>query len=69
MAIQDDWVKVYSTSQEHEAQILKDVLESSEIPCTLLNKKDSAYGFGYVELYTIRDYVVRAKHLIEKSIA
>lgn len=68
MASKDDWVKVYSTSQEHLAQILQDVLERNDIPCTILNKKDSAYGFGYIELYTLREVVLRARHLIEKSI-
>ncbi len=67
MKSNDDWVKIYTTSQEHLAALLQSMLEEHDIPCTMLNKKDTAYGFGDIELYTLKDHALRASHLIQKS--
>ncbi|MGN0003978.1 MAG: putative signal transducing protein [Sphingobacterium composti] len=45
------WVKIRTYSKAIEAEIVKQMLEEHEIPAVLLNKQDSSYLFGKLELY------------------
>lgn len=64
---QHEWVKIFSTLQEHKASLVQLMLQEHEVDCVIMNKKDSAYGtFGEIELYTLSEQVVRALHLIKK---
>lgn len=46
-----DWVRVYFTDQIHRAEIVKAVLEENEIQSVLIDKRDSNYLFGDIELF------------------
>jgi len=47
-----DWVCVYKTQQDFEAEAIKGNLETQGIPTVILNKKDSSYqNFGYIEIH------------------
>ena len=60
------WVKIYATTQPHQAAIVQSLLESNQIACVTLDKRDSAYGmFGEVEVYTLPEFTVQALHLIK----
>jgi len=61
------WTKIYSTNQLHLAEITKAVLEDHEIVTFMLNKKDSMYLFGEIELYTLQRDVLRAINIIKKN--
>lgn len=61
-----EWVRIFSTTDPHYAKIIKSLLTANEIPCIEMDKRDSAYGFGDVELYTLRESAVIAIHLINK---
>ena len=62
----DKWVKIYTTTQPHQAAIVKTLLESNQIACVTLDKRDSSYGmFGEVEVYTQPEFTVQALHLIK----
>ncbi len=65
--MKEDWQKVYSSSQEHRIEIVKAVLLDQDIPSVVINKKDSAYLFGELELYVHADKVLRAKQIINKE--
>lgn len=41
--IDHDWVVVYTSDQEYEVQMIKDVLESAEIETNVLSQKDSNF--------------------------
>lgn len=62
-----DWIKIYSSNQEFEALIRKGVLEEQEIDCVIINKKDSAYLFGEVELYVPKEQVLSASNLLNSE--
>ncbi len=62
-----DWQKIYSSAYEHKVEIVKAVLEDMGIHSVIINKKDSAYLFGELELYVQADYVIRAKAIINKE--
>lgn len=61
----DKWVKIFTTTQPHQAAIVQSLLETNEIACVTMDKKDSAYGFGEVEVYTLPEFAVQALHLIK----
>lgn len=41
--LDQDWVVVYTSDQEYDAQMMKDALESAEIEATILSQKDSSF--------------------------
>ena len=59
-----DWIKIYSTGVNYKAELLKGLLFENIIEAVILNKKDSSYGFGELELYVSSDDVIKAKHII-----
>ena len=61
-----DKVLVYTVDQCYKANLLSDFLAANEIQSFIVNKKDTNYLFGDVELYVDTDDVIRAKMLIEK---
>lgn len=63
--MENDWVKVFETSNPIEAKIILDMLQENEIYAVELNKRDSSYTvFGLVEIYCKPDQLLTAKHLI-----
>jgi len=46
--------------------MVRQMLSDHNIQSFLINKQDSAYKFGEVELYVNRDDVIRAKKLIQE---
>lgn len=66
----NDWVKVYSTSLLHKAEIVKAVLEDFDIKVFQINKTDSMHTHltnGEIELYVEPKETIEAKHIIEKN--
>ena len=63
--MEKDWVLIYSTTFEADVVIKKQLLENNEIEAVIINKQDSVYkAFGEIELYVLRDKVLKAKQLI-----
>jgi len=61
-----DLVYIYSSGQPIRAELVKQMLASHNISAFLVNKQDSAYKFGEIEVYVGRDDVIRAKMLIRE---
>jgi len=59
-----NWVKIFSTSESYKAEILKGLLLENNIEAVIINKKDSAYLFGELELYVRVDDVLKAKRIL-----
>ena len=60
------WQAIYKTTQEHQAQIVKDVLENSGINAIIFNMQDQAHKFGDIEVRVNPDSVIRAIRLIQE---
>lgn len=60
----ENWGVIYSTNQLYDAEMVKDMLTDNFIECVIMNKQDSTYGFGELELYVPTDQVFKAKQLI-----
>lgn len=60
----ENWLVIYSTNQLYEAEMAKEMMAANGIECVIMNKKDSVYGFGDVELCVPAESVLLAKQLI-----
>jgi len=65
--MEKDWVIAYESKQEYLAEIARAVLSDNDIESVIINKKDSIYNsFGDIEVYVIRDNLIRAKQILQK---
>jgi hypothetical protein len=61
------WTKIYSSPDNYKIEILKGLLNEIGIEAVSINKKDSAYLFGEIELYVPANHSLRARQIILKS--
>ena len=61
-----DQVHIYSFGNAYLAELVRQMLAVHNIQAFLVNKQDSAYKFGDIEIYVHRDQVIRAKMLIQE---
>lgn len=59
-----NWVKIYTSSQFFKSEIVKQVLIDHEIDAIILNKQDSSYKFGEVEVHIHQDNFDKALAII-----
>ena len=59
-------VHIYSLGNPYQAELIRQMLSDRNIQSFIVNKQDSAYKFGDIELYVHRDHVIRAKMLIRE---
>ena len=59
-----DLVHIYSGGVPYQVELIRQMLSDHNIDAFIINKQDSAYKFGDIELYVDRDHVIRAKKLI-----
>ena len=59
-----NWVKLYTSSVAYKAELIKGYLIDNDIPAVVVNKKDSSYLFGELEVYVPSDKAIVAKRLI-----
>ena len=62
------WIKLFSTRSFAEASIVKGMLEENNIQTVLLNRQDSNYLLGEIELYVSIHFKDIAMHLIDKAL-
>jgi hypothetical protein len=62
----ENLVVVYTTNRIYQAELLKQFLFDNGIPAFSIDKRDSNYHFGNIEVYVNRDDVIKAKILIKK---
>lgn len=61
-----DLVRIYSLDKLYQAELLRQMLDDHNIAAFIVNKQDSAYKFGDIELFVHRDDVMKAKMLIRE---
>jgi len=61
-----DLVRIHSVSRLYQAELIRQMLSDHNIASFVVNKQDSAYKFGDIELYVHRDDVMKAKLLIRE---
>jgi hypothetical protein len=66
--MEKDWVKVYSSPQQHIINIIKAFLESSGINFIEINKNPSSYPLvGDIELYVQKKDAFNANYIINRN--
>lgn len=65
--MEKDWCKIREFQNEIEAEMVKQMLESNGVPAVVLNKKDSSYLFGKLELYVNNTRVKEAEALLNDN--
>jgi len=60
----ENWVSIYSAVQMYEAELIKSILAEKNIECVIMNKQDSTYGIGDIEIYVLNANAFNAKQLI-----
>jgi hypothetical protein len=61
-----NWVKIYSTNQIQQPEIIKSIFEEANIPCSTIDKKDSSYIFGEIEIYVPEENVAEAITILKE---
>lgn len=51
------WTCVYETTTDYDAELVKGYLDSRDIQCNILNKRDSAYNLNVGDMAKIWLYV------------
>lgn len=66
--MENDWVKVYSSNQLYNVELLRHLLSEKGITSIVLNQRDSMYVImGEINLMVKRDQVIPAKKIITDS--
>ncbi len=63
--MEKNWTLIYSTGQLYLAEMVKSIIEDNGFEVVVINKQDSFYLFGDIEVYVRPDDVIRAKFLIK----
>lgn len=64
--METDLVNIYSAGNLYVAELIRQMLADHSIESFIVNKQDSVYKFGDIELFVDRDKVIRAKMLIQE---
>ena len=64
--MEENWQVVFTTNKIYQAEMVKNILEENEIEAILLNKQDSLYLFGDIEIYVHPDHVIRSLNLVKQ---
>ena len=64
----DNWIKIYTTTDLQQAEIIRAVLINEEIETVMMNKKDTSItAFGEIELYVDEANVDLAMNIIKQQ--
>jgi len=67
--MEKDWVCVYHTEQNFQAEIAREILENEEIDCVVLNEHDSVIpSIGELEVWVHQDFEEKATELLKDLI-
>jgi hypothetical protein len=63
----ENWVCVYSSAMSHQSEMIKNLLNEEEIESVIVNKQDSLYIIGDIEVHVAADDVIKALQIINNS--
>lgn len=67
--MEKDWVCVFHTGENFQAEIAKEILENEEIKCVLINEHDSLFpSIGNIEVMVHKDFQEKATELLKDLI-
>lgn len=63
--MEKDWQLVHTTDAVEKADYIKKTLEKQGLHVVIINKKDSVYQFGDIELYVLKSEAESAQQLLK----
>ncbi|HOT88248.1 MAG TPA: DUF2007 domain-containing protein [Bacteroidales bacterium] len=60
----EQWVSIYNSNYNYLVEITQAILTENEIESVIVNKQDSSYHFGIIELHVHPDNVIKALQII-----
>jgi hypothetical protein len=67
--MEKDWVCVFHSEYDFQAEIAREILENEEIACIVLNERDTAFpSIGELEVWVHRDFEAKATELLKDLI-
>ncbi|MFZ4261470.1 putative signal transducing protein [Sphingobacterium sp. HJSM2_6] len=60
-----NWIKAATFKDAVRAEIIKQMLIENNVPAVVLNKQDSSYFFGNIELYVDQEHELEAIALMD----
>jgi hypothetical protein len=60
-------VKIFSATQPYQSSIAKAILEEEGIQCFEIDKRDSSYTFGEIELYVTEEEADKALLILTQN--
>ena len=65
--MEKSWIKIFSSTNPIEVEIIKQMLEENKITSIIMNQQDSSYNmYGDIDLYVQERYMKEAIELLEK---
>jgi putative signal transducing protein len=61
------WERIYFTDKPHIVSIVRSLLKENDIESVEVNKKDSSYAFGDIEIFVKEEDAIFAKILIQQK--
>ncbi|MEP7262963.1 MAG: DUF2007 domain-containing protein [Bacteroidota bacterium] len=62
----EGWIKIYSSDQPVQIEVVKAILSDNNIDAVEISKKDSSYIFGEIELYVKVDSEIFAQLVLSR---
>jgi hypothetical protein len=62
--MEDGWIKIYKSSEEYQAVLIRELLEGHGLHPVLMDKKDDEFLIGEAEVYVSGEEAERAKEVI-----
>ncbi|MFC5284287.1 putative signal transducing protein [Pedobacter alpinus] len=62
-----NWVKIYASGDFYRAEIVKQVLIDHQIEAVIMNKQDTSYKFGEVEVHIQEENTQKASEIISQN--
>jgi hypothetical protein len=63
--MEKNWVLIYSAAKLYQAEMLKELLDKNNILCDIINKKDSSFLLGDIEVYVHEENKEKALALVK----
>lgn len=64
--MEKNWNKIYTTQNFFTAEMIRQMLIDNDIPAVIMNKQDSSYRFGLIDVFIHQENEMAAKALIEE---
>lgn len=62
--MENNWIQIYSVEKMYQAELLREKLEEEGIVCDIINKRDSSFQFGDIEVFVNAKDEEKAREIV-----